>query len=83
MIAGDAAYPSLSWLLKPFTGPRLSPEGVSFNCYHSSSRIVVENAFGRLKARWRILQKRLAVPVESAPLIIAAACILHNICENQ
>lgn len=83
MIAGDAAYPLMPWLIKPYVGSNLTVAQISFNCYHSSSRIVVENAFGRLKARWRILQKRIACKVLDAPSIVATCCILHNICENE
>ena len=83
MITGDAAYPLLDWLVKSYVGTNLTPQQISFNCYHSSSRIVVENAFGRLKARWRMIQGRIAVPVQFAPRIIATCCILHNICEDE
>ena len=49
----------------------------------SSSRIVVENAFGRLKARWRKLCKRNDMDIDNVPNVIAACCILHNICEKN
>ena len=75
MLAGDAAYPSLSWLIKPYPGIRITPAEESFNCYLSSSRIVVENAFGRLKARWRMINKKLLVRIEQAPKVISACCI--------
>ena len=41
----------------------------------------MENAFGRLKARWRRLLKRLDVDANKVPNIVIACCILHNICE--
>lgn len=82
MILGDPGYPLLPWLLTPFIGLRLSAEKESFNCYHSSARISVENAFGRLKARWRILGKKIDTRITLAPDVIAACCVLHNVCED-
>ena len=54
-----------------------------YNYAISKARIVVENAFGRLKARWRRLMKRNDILVEHIPNVIAAACILHNVCETH
>jgi hypothetical protein len=60
MLTGDPAYRLLPWLIKGYTG-NLTEEEESFNCYLSSGRMAVENAFGRLKARWRILLKRIDI----------------------
>ena len=79
---GDSAYPLLSWLMKPFVhGSEMSDSQKIFSYRLSSARIVVENAFGRLKARWRRLRKTKDVATCNAPSIIAACCVLHNICE--
>lgn len=56
-IIGDPAYPLQEWLMKAYTVPA-TPEEESFGVYLSKARIVVENAFGRLKSRWRIWQKK-------------------------
>ena len=53
----------------------------SYNYRLSRARIVVENAFGRLKARWRRLLKPNDMLIENVPNLVAACCVLHNICE--
>ena len=41
----------------------------------------MEIAFGRLKARWRRLSKQIDMDIENVPHVIAACCVLHNLCE--
>lgn len=81
-LIGDPAYPLSHWLLKNYEyNANISPAMDSFNVYLNSGRIVVENAFGRLKGRWRILLKRTEIHYSFVPTLVAACCILHNICE--
>ena len=82
VIIGDPAYPLKRWLMKGFpnTG-RLTREQTNFNFRLSSARMVVENAFGRLKGRWRRLLKRNDVDTAFASEVAAVCCILHNVCE--
>ena len=68
--------------MKPFPyNTLLSNAQKIFDKRLSRARIVSENAFGRLKARWRQLLKQNDRSVSNIPNIIMACCILHNICE--
>ncbi|XP_078581876.1 uncharacterized protein LOC144865182 [Branchiostoma floridae x Branchiostoma japonicum] len=81
-VLGDAAYPQMPWLVKPYPDSgALSREKFDFNYRQSRARMTVECAFGRLKGRWRCLSKRLDVDLDNVPSIVAACCVLHNVCE--
>ncbi|XP_033985671.1 protein ANTAGONIST OF LIKE HETEROCHROMATIN PROTEIN 1-like [Trematomus bernacchii] len=83
-ILGDNAYPLQNWLIKPFadTG-RLTEEHVTYNKKICRVRVVVENAFGRLKGRWRCLMKRNDCDVKLVKSMVLTCCALHNLCESH
>ncbi|XP_067629448.1 putative nuclease HARBI1 isoform X2 [Eurosta solidaginis] len=55
-LLGDSAYGNSQWLISPFLDNGcLTPAQRQFNFIHSSTRIVVENAYGLLKTRFRRL----------------------------
>lgn len=82
LILCDQAFPLTSNLVKPFKDV---PDGSRRRCFNynlSKSRRIVENAFGRLKARFRLVLKRMDANIGNVPFIIRACCVLHNICEH-
>uniref|UniRef100_A0A667Z7W3 DDE Tnp4 domain-containing protein n=1 Tax=Myripristis murdjan TaxID=586833 RepID=A0A667Z7W3_9TELE len=83
-ILGNSAYPLQKWLLKPFhdTG-RLTAEQHMFNHKFSRAQVVVENAFGRLKGRWRCLLKRKDCDTQLVKSMVLTCCALHNLCEEH
>ena len=82
LVLGDPAYPLLSWLMKAFPdNGSLSCQQKTFNYRLSRARVIVEHAYGRLKGRWRCLLKRNDTSVHDLPTLVAACCVLHNICE--
>lgn len=81
IVLGDSAYPLKSWLLPVIkNNNNLTREKKIFNKELSKARIVAEHAFGLMKGRWRVLQKRLDEDQARVPDTIIACCILHNIC---
>jgi len=80
-LLGDSAYPLLPGLIVPFRdNGHLSPSQTRFNTVHSTARSVVERAFGLLKGKFRRLKGLDVTRTDLAPVIIDAACVLHNIC---
>ena len=68
--------------MKPFahnTSLTIQQKNYNYALYRACT--VVESGFGRLKARWHRLLKRIDMDVDKVPNIITACCILHNLCE--
>lgn len=83
-LIGDASFPLKPWLMKGYSQEhQLSPEQRRFTYTLSSARAVVDVAFTRLKGRWRCLLKKSDIDVSMMPRVVAACCVLHNICENR
>ena len=81
-ILGDSAYPLMTWLMKLFThNCMLSDQQKTYNYRTSRARIVVENAYGQLKGRWRRLIKKNEMDLRNIPIVISACCVLRNMCE--
>nr|XP_047139119.1 protein ALP1-like [Hydra vulgaris] len=81
-LIGDSAFPLTRHLLKPYPeNLELSEIQKNFNKILCGARRVVENAFGRVKARFRVICKRMECDINFATRIVNACVTLHNICE--
>lgn len=78
VILGDEAFPLLSYLMKPFRRALIGFREAIFNARLSRARRTVENAFGILSARFRVLQTTMQVDPDTAISVTYAICILHN-----
>ena len=78
-LLGDSAYPLLPTLLVPYRdNGHLTARQSKFNTIHSSTRSIIERAFGRLKGMFRRLKGiECTYPVNSLH-IIEASFVLHN-----
>lgn len=77
-IVGDDAFPLSRRLLKPFPFRNASTGQRIFNYRISRARRVVENAFGILSNRFRILLTTITLNPDKVETITLACCCLHN-----
>lgn len=64
--------------MKPFTFKNINRMQRIFNYRLSRARRVVENAFGILSSRFRVLRRPLHLDLENVDAVVLACCALHN-----
>jgi hypothetical protein len=42
--------------------------------------MAIERAFGMLKGKWKMLLKRIDMPLQTIPCIVTTCLCLHNLC---
>lgn len=79
VFVGDGAFALTTHLMKPYPGNHdngsLKRE---FNRRLSSTRVVVENVFGVLAAKFRVFKKPVQLQPESVQLLTMTCVLLHN-----
>ena len=79
-IVADAAYGLHTDNMIPYPNKGHLPDELDrYINIHSSTRMVIERTFGDIKNRWLRLQT-MRCELSFATKIIAACCVLHNIC---
>lgn len=84
VILADSAYPISKFLLTPYRdNGHLTREQKKFNFCLSSTRVIVEQPFGILKNKFRILDRLDTESLENVSQIVLACTILHNFIINN
>ena len=78
---GDPVYPLLPFLMKEFPKGGKNEREQYLGYRLSSARMVIENAFGRLKGRFGCLRRPMDINIKELPHFIMSIFILHNFYE--
>lgn len=78
VLLGDDIFMLKPWLVKPYPGVGLEEKEKIANYRISRARRTIENAFGILRARWRIFAGPMKAKLDLVDLIVQACTCLHN-----
>jgi len=89
-LLGDSGFSLLLWILIPFTDRAYRTINffrkqivTVYDAAQKSARVVIEQAYGVLKGRWRILHTGIHLHLPMAPIVVDCCVILHNVCIIQ
>lgn len=83
VVLADDAFPLQENIMKPFSHEKLSTEERIYNYRLSRARRVVENTFGILANRFRVLLTTINLQPKKATTITLACCYLHNFLKKR
>lgn len=78
ILLADNAFPLQKHILKPYSLRNLTHDEQILNYRVSRGRMVVENSFGILANRFRVLLSTMYLPVDTVQIVTLACCALHN-----
>ena len=83
LFVADSAFPLAPATMKCYDDTLLPHWKRSFNYSLIRTRRVVEQAFGRLKGQWKIVDKSSLRDPVFARHVALVCCALHNVCERH
>ncbi|XP_071631860.1 uncharacterized protein [Temnothorax longispinosus] len=83
VFVADEAFPLKPYLMRPYPRAALQDKQRVFNYRLSRARRVIENTFGILVSRWRILRRCLCNNPHNAQIIFQALVCLHNFVRTE
>ncbi|XP_066590589.1 uncharacterized protein [Prorops nasuta] len=75
---GDEAFQLTTNMMRPYSGRNLNFKKRIFNYRLSRARRIIENSFGILVSRWRILRKPIMLHPKNVDKIVVSLLCLHN-----
>lgn len=78
VIVADDAFAMRSYIMKPYPFRNLHGTQRIYNYRLSRARRVIENVFGIISARFRLLRKTIELEPKKNSIIVSAICVLHN-----
>lgn len=78
VIVADDAFALRPTLMKPFPGRNLTVSQRIFNYRLSRARRIIENAFGIMSAKFRVMRSPILLDADKSRKVTLACCTLHN-----
>ena len=83
VFVGDEAFPLKNYLMRPFPGSRLNSERRVYNYRLSRARRTIENAFGIMTSKFRVLRRPISLSPNGVDEVVKACCVLHNLLRDD